>query len=182
MPLTGNDPLNLLKPEAGELVSLSVINTNYDTINTYASENDTRVALIESTNTTQSSRLTSVETDILGVDTRLDTLEGQALNTRLTTAEGEIDTLQTQSSNYNSRISVLESDTLDARVDVLEGQNLDSRLDTIEALNVSTRLTTAESEIDAIQILDGQQNQRLAVLEIATGNPPIDFAVDGGTP
>jgi predicted nucleic acid-binding Zn-ribbon protein len=182
MPISGNDPLNLLKPEAGELVSLSVINTNYDTINTYADENDTRVAAIESVNTSQGSRLDEAEADLLGLDSRLDTIEGQALDTRLTTAEGEIDTLQSESTDYDNRISALEADTLDARVDVLEGQNLDSRLDTIEALNVSARLTTAENEINAIEALDIQQNQRLAVLEIAAGNPPINFSVDGGTP
>jgi hypothetical protein len=53
-------------------------------------------------------RCGNIESYTIGLDGRLDTLEGQTLDARL---------------------DVLEGQTLDARLDVLEGQNLDSRLD-----------------------------------------------------
>jgi hypothetical protein len=40
MATTGDAPLNLTKPEASDVVSLPVINTNYDTINTHAASVD----------------------------------------------------------------------------------------------------------------------------------------------
>jgi len=44
MATTGDAPLYLTKPEAGDVVSLPVINTNYDTINTKAAAVDVTLA------------------------------------------------------------------------------------------------------------------------------------------
>jgi hypothetical protein len=55
MATTGDAPLNLTKPEASDVVSLSVINTNYDTINSNA-------AAVESTLTTHTSQISSLNT------------------------------------------------------------------------------------------------------------------------
>lgn len=44
MATTGDAPLSLTKPEASDVVSLTVINTNYDTINTKAASVDTTLA------------------------------------------------------------------------------------------------------------------------------------------
>lgn len=52
MATTGDAPLNLTKPEAADVVSLAVINTNYDTINTHAA----------STNATLTSHTSSIST------------------------------------------------------------------------------------------------------------------------
>jgi hypothetical protein len=82
MPLTGDAPLSLLLPEVGELVSLSVLNTNYETINTYGVDNDTRVTAVETLNSTQNGRLTALETEDTALDGRLDVLEGQTLDAR----------------------------------------------------------------------------------------------------
>lgn len=61
MAVTGAAPLSLTKPEDSDLVSLAVINANYDIINDYAADNDARVTAVESVNTTQNSRLTALE-------------------------------------------------------------------------------------------------------------------------
>jgi hypothetical protein len=118
-----------------------------------------------------------IDNEFVAVDGRLDTIEGQNLDSRLTTVE-------TDTSTNDSRLTTLEGQSLDTRLTTAEADiiNNDGRLDTLEGHNLNTRLTTAEGEIDSIQTVDQQQNQRLAVLEIATGNPPVDFAVDGGTP
>ncbi len=122
--------------------------------------------------------------------------EAVAIDGRLDVAEAQILALDTIDGTLDARLDVLEGQTLDARLDVLEALNISTRLTTSEATdvtqngrlttlegyNLNTRVTTAEGEIDAIQALDVQQNNRLAVLEIAAGNPPIDFSVDGGTP
>jgi len=44
MSTTGDAPLNLVKPEGVDVVSLAVINANYDTINTHAASVDTTLA------------------------------------------------------------------------------------------------------------------------------------------
>lgn len=44
MATTGSSPLNLTKPEANDVVDLAVINTNYDTINTFAANTNTDLA------------------------------------------------------------------------------------------------------------------------------------------
>lgn len=69
--------------------------------------------------------------DISGLDTRLDTLEGQTLDTRLTTLEGQ---------------------TLDTRLTTIEGQTLDTRLTTLEGYISSSALT-----IGGIQVVGAQQ-------------------------
>jgi hypothetical protein len=55
MATTGDAPLNLTKPEASDVVSLSVINTNYDTINAKA-------AAVDSTLATHTSQISSLNT------------------------------------------------------------------------------------------------------------------------
>lgn len=57
MATTGNAPLNLIKPEAADVVSLSVINNNYDTINSNA-------ASVATTLTTHTGQLTALETNL----------------------------------------------------------------------------------------------------------------------
>jgi hypothetical protein len=122
MPLSGDAPLSLLLPEVGELVSLSVLNTNYETINTYSETTDLRLDAAESLvasqtvlldnftilNGTQDGRLTANESRLNGIDT----LNGTQ-NTRLTTIE---------SYSLNSRVGAVESaaTSLDARLDNLE--------------------------------------------------------------
>jgi hypothetical protein len=44
MATTGSSPLNLTKPEANDVVDLAVINSNYDTINTFAGNTNTDLA------------------------------------------------------------------------------------------------------------------------------------------
>lgn len=89
MPSTGDAPLNLLKPEQGEVVNLSVINFNYDTINDYAVDNDARVLLVEELNTAQGVRLNSIESLNTAQNTRLTNIE--SLNT---TQNGRLDSIE----------------------------------------------------------------------------------------
>jgi hypothetical protein len=57
MATTGDAPLNLTKPEASDVVSLSVINTNYDTINANA-------AAVDSTLATHTSQISTLNTAV----------------------------------------------------------------------------------------------------------------------
>lgn len=125
-----------------------------------------------------------IDAEAVAVDARLDVIEGQNLNTRLTTAENDINALEAYDITLDGRLDVIEGQNLNTRLTAAESTNTtqNNRLTTLEGFNLNTRLTTAEGEIDAIQALDVTQNNRLAVLEIAAGNPPIDFSVDGGTP
>lgn len=121
--------------------------------------------------------------------------EAVAVDARLDIVEAGLDAINV---GQNDRLDALEAYdiVLDGRLDTLEALNIstrlttgestdatqNTRLTTLESYNLNTRVTTAEGEIDAIQALDIVQNNRLAVLEIAAGNPPINFSVDGGTP
>ncbi len=40
-------PLNLVKPDAGDTISLSVLNSNYDSINTTAADHESRLDAVE---------------------------------------------------------------------------------------------------------------------------------------
>lgn len=57
MATTGDAPLSLTKPEASDVVSLSVINTNYDTINTKA-------ASVDSTLTSHTASISTLNTAV----------------------------------------------------------------------------------------------------------------------
>lgn len=46
MSTTGDAPLNLIKPSAGDAIDLAVINTNYDTINTGVAATETALAVL----------------------------------------------------------------------------------------------------------------------------------------
>tara|TARA_R110000796_G_C14376970_1_gene414768 strand:+ start:160 stop:630 length:471 start_codon:yes stop_codon:yes gene_type:complete len=123
-----------------------------------------------------------IDAEALSVDTRLDTVEA-GLDTVNVTQSAAIDALELADIALDGRLDSIEAGTdavnvsQTSRLGALETYDiaLDGRLDTLEALNISTRLTTGETT-------DSAQNNRLAVLEIAAGSPPIDFSVDGGTP
>jgi hypothetical protein len=102
---------------------------------------------------TADSTLTS---SVNGLDSRLDTLEGQTLDSRLDVLEGQ---------TLDSRLDVLEGQTLASRLDVLEGQTLDSRLDVLEGQALDNR-------IDALE-LDGNYN--------SLGLVPGDVTLTGAT-
>lgn len=64
MATTGSAPLNLTKPEAADVVSLSVINSNYDTINSNA-------ASVATTLTTHTGQIADLITDVTALETNL---------------------------------------------------------------------------------------------------------------
>lgn len=124
-----------------------------------------------------------IDAEAVSVDTRLDTVEA-GLDAVNSGQNVRLDALEAADVLLDGRLDTLEGYTLNTRLTTAEGEidvlqaydiALDGRLDTLEALNISTRLTTGETT-------DVSQNNRLAVLEIAAGYPPIDFSVDGGTP
>lgn len=124
-----------------------------------------------------------IDAEAVSVDTRLDTVEA-GLDAVNSGQNVRLDALEAADVLLDGRLDTLEGYTLNTRLTTAEGEidvlqaydiALDGRLDTLEALNISTRLTTGETT-------DVTQNNRLAVLEIAAGNPPLDFSVDGGTP
>lgn len=65
MATTGSAPLNLTKPEAADVVSLSVINSNYDTINSNA-------ASVATTLSTHTGQISTLITDVSALETNLD--------------------------------------------------------------------------------------------------------------
>ena len=124
-----------------------------------------------------------IDAEAFAIDARVDTVEA-GLDAVNVTQSAAIDALEAADVVLDGRLDTLEGYTLNTRLTTAEGEidalqaydvALDGRLDILEALNISTRLTTGETT-------DVTQNNRLAVLEIAAGNPPLDFSVDGGTP
>ena len=124
-----------------------------------------------------------IDGEFVSVDGRLDTVEAglDAINVG---QDARLTDLEAADVLLDGRLDTLEGQTLNTRLTAAEGEivTLDSRLDTFDGYNLNTRLTTAEGDITTIESEQTVQNNRLAVLEIATGNPPIDFTVDGGTP
>ena len=157
MSSTTTSKLGLFKPVPGssEPFRPSDFNNNMDLIDAEALSVDTRLDTVEA----------GLDAINVGQDSRLTALEAEDI-----VLDGRLDTLEGYT--LNTRLTTAEGE-----IDVLQAYDvaLDGRLDTLEALNISTRLTTGETT-------DVTQNNRLAVLEIAAGNPPLDFSVDGGTP
>jgi hypothetical protein len=119
--------------------------------------------------------------DISGLDTRLDTLEGQTLDTRLTTIEGQtLDTRLTtiEGQTLDTRLTTIEGQTLDTRLTTIEGQTLDTRLTTIEGQTLDTRLTTLEGQtLDTrLTTIEGQTlDTRLTTLEGYISSSALTF-------
>lgn len=67
MATTGSAPLNLTKPEAADVVSLSVINNNYDTINANA-------ASVATSLSTQSGQISTLNTNMTAAQASLTTI------------------------------------------------------------------------------------------------------------
>lgn len=115
-----------------------------------------------------------IDAEAVAIDVRID-----AHDVTLADHDGRLDTIESLNTAQDGRLTALEGvdNDYDGRLDTLEAYDitLDGRLDTLEGLNISTRLTAGETK-------DTTQDNRLAVLEIAAGNPPLDFSVDGGTP
>lgn len=59
MPTTGDAPLNLIKPVPGDVISLSVLNSNYDSINANASATATTVNTVHGEVTALQTQVTS---------------------------------------------------------------------------------------------------------------------------
>lgn len=59
MPTTGDAPLSLIKPVPGDAISLSVLNTNYDTINSNAASTATSLNTVNSSVTALQTQVTS---------------------------------------------------------------------------------------------------------------------------
>lgn len=124
-----------------------------------------------------------IDAEALSVDTRLDTVEA-GLDAVNVDQDGRLTALEAEDVLLDGRLDTLEALNISTRLTTGETTDTtqNSRLTTLEGYNLDTRLTTAEGEIDAIQAVDSQQDNRIAVLEIAAGNPPVAFSVDGGTP
>jgi hypothetical protein len=67
MATTGSAPLNLTKPEAADVVSLSVINNNYDIINANAASVATSLSTQSGQISTLNTKMTTVEGQLAGV-------------------------------------------------------------------------------------------------------------------
>ena len=124
-----------------------------------------------------------IDAEAVAIDVRLDEIEA-GLDDINVAQDARLTALESADVALDGRLDTLEALNISTRLTTAESTNTtqNTRLTTLEGFNLNTRLTTAEGEIDAIQALDVTQNNRLAVLEIAAGNPPIDFTVDGGTP
>jgi len=124
-----------------------------------------------------------IDAEAVAVDTRLDTVEA-GLDTINVGQDGRLTALEEEDVVLDGRLDTLEALNISTRLTTAESVNATqtSKLSTLEGYNLNTRVTTNESDISAIETLNTAQNNRLAVLEIAAGNPPIDFSVDGGTP
>lgn len=72
MPITGDAPLSLIKPELEDTIDLSVINGNYDLINDYALATNTAITELDG-------QLDTAQTDITALDGRLDTAEADII-------------------------------------------------------------------------------------------------------
>lgn len=67
MATTGSAPLNLTKPEAADVVSLPVINSNYDTINANAASVATSLSTQSGQISTLNTKMTAAEASLAGV-------------------------------------------------------------------------------------------------------------------
>jgi hypothetical protein len=59
MPTTGDAPLSLIKPVPGDVISLSVLNSNYDTINANAATTGTALNTVNTTVAALQTQVTS---------------------------------------------------------------------------------------------------------------------------
>lgn len=120
-----------------------------------------RVGALESGNTSDDTRLDSLETRVTSAEGDITTLDGSidshalsltTLDSRLDTAEVDIDTLQGSVSALDTRLTTAESD-----INALEAADtaLDGRLDTAEADIAAAELTISGHTTD-ISTLDGR--------------------------
>lgn len=64
MPTTGDAPLSLIKPVPGDAISLSVLNTNYDTINANAASTATSLNTVNSSVSTLNTSVSALQTQV----------------------------------------------------------------------------------------------------------------------
>jgi hypothetical protein len=107
MPITGPAPLNLQKPEASELVSLTVINGNYDLINDYAVSNNSRITAAEARITTAESDIDAIQAAIPSIYTPVVTTI--SATTHALASSNSLDTLRFTS---GSNVTITVNDAL----------------------------------------------------------------------